>query len=305
MGWRTFHVNVSIEVRPSTLRKHGIEDTPREYTRNAPTYSALSEDWAFSIEAKYASMRTLPDPFGIPGPSFMPSLSARTIPKFYPPDLGTTWKCGSKPFRSEADALCAPDKWQRTAPRLRESSGGAQPARRKIVSFGLLGDQTLKFYHNPPGRTIPNHVSERTRAYRGTRTITIPPCRRAFFTTEHTESGSAGHRRRLGKDVVPMLQPQPCHRGRAPSRPLASPHVHFSHRSGIGPARDVPAPPSARGVRTRKGRNLLQPTGKRHPYHSPSLRPVNTEPRGGTKTRRCFESWLTHISITPPVTCMG
>ena len=76
--------------------------------------------------------------------------------------------------------------------------------------------------------------------------------------------------------------------GRAPSRPLASPHVHFSHRSGIGPARDVPAPPSARGVRTRKGRNLLQPTGKRHPYHSPSLRPVNTEPRGDTGTRSFF-----------------
>ena len=89
-----------------------------------------------------------------------------------------------------------------------------------------------------------------------------------------------------------MLQPQPCHRGRAPSRPLASPHVHFSHRSGIGPARDVPAPPSARGVRTRKGRNLLQPTGKHHPYHSPSLRPVNTEPRGDTGTRSFFRVGL-------------
>ena len=58
-----------------------------------------------------------------------------------------------------------------------------------------------------------------SRAYRGTRTIAIPPYRRTFFTTEHTESGFSGHRRRLGKDVVPMLQPQPCHRGRAPSRP--------------------------------------------------------------------------------------
>ena len=74
--------------------------------------------------------------------------------------------------------------------------------------------------------------------------------------------------------------------GRAPSRPLASPHVHFSHRSGIGLARDVPAPPSARGVRTRKGRNVLRPTGRQaHPQHeeSPSLRPVNTEPRGDTE----------------------
>ena len=29
-------------------------------------------------------------------------------------------------------------------------------------------------------------------------------------------------------------------------------HVHSSHKSGIGPTRDVPAPPSARGVRTRE-----------------------------------------------------
>ena len=69
-------------------------------------------------------------------------------------------------------------------------------------------------------------------------------------------------------------------------------HVHFSHRSGIGPARDVPAPPLAHGVRTRKGRNLLQPTGKRHPYHSPRLRPVNTEPRGDTGTRSFFRVGL-------------
>ena len=110
-------------------------------------------------------MRTLPDPFGIPGPSFMPSLSARTIPKFYPPDFEPAWKYGPKPFRSEAGVLCAPAKWQRTAPRLRKSSGGAQPARRKIVSFGLLGGRTPKFYHNPPGRTIPNRVSERTEGH--------------------------------------------------------------------------------------------------------------------------------------------
>ena len=57
-------------------------------------------------------------------------------------------------------------------------------------------------------------------------------------------------------------------------------HVHSSHRSGIGPARDVPAPPSARGVRTWEGRNLLRPSGRQaHPQHEeyPNLRPVNTE----------------------------
>ena len=234
-------------------------------------------------------MRTLPDPFGIPGPSFMPSLSARTIPKFYPPDFEPAWKYGPKPFRSEAGVLCAPAKWQRTTPRLRESSGVAQPARRKNRFIRPPWRPNTEILPQSAG---PDNPESRSGAYRWTRTIAIPSCRRAFFTIEHTESGFAGHRRRLGKDAAPMLQPQPCHRGRAPSRPLASPHVHFSHRSGIGPARDVPAPPSARGVRTRKGRNLLQPTGKRHPYHSPSLRPVNTEPRGDTGTRSFFRVGL-------------
>ena len=55
--------------------------------------------------------------------------------------------------------------------------------------------------------------------------------------------------------------PVSIHReGRASARPLTSPQVHSSHRSGIGPARNVPAPPSARGVQTREGRNLLRPT---------------------------------------------
>ena len=40
--------------------------------------------------------------------------------------------------------------------------------------------------------------------------------------------------------------------GRAPARPLASLHIHSSHRSGVGLERNVPAPPSARDVRTRK-----------------------------------------------------
>ncbi len=62
-------------------------------------------------------------------------------------------------------------------------------------------------------------------------------------------------------------------------------HVHSSHRSGIGPARDVPAPPSARGVRTRKVATCYDRPGDRptpkqaRPQHEeyPSLRPVNTE----------------------------
>ena len=121
------------------------------------------------------------------------------------------------------------------------------PASPRVARRGTARPAEESF-HRPPWRPNaeilpqsagPDNPESRFGAYRGTRTITIPSCRRTFFTTEHTESGFAGHRRRLGKDVVSTLQPQPCHRGRAPSRPLASPHIHSSHRSGIGPARDV------------------------------------------------------------------
>ena len=259
-----------------------------------PTYSALSEDWSFSIEAKYASMRTLPDPFGIPGPSFMPSLSARTIPKFYPPDLGSAWKYGPKPFRSEAGALCAPTKWQRTAPRFRESSGGAQPARRKTVSLGLLGDQTLKFYHNPPDRTIPNRVPERTEGHgrlqfhrtvvrflpQNTQNPALPDTEGGW---EKMSSRHFNHNPVTGE-------------GRAPSRPLASPHVHSSHRSGIGPARDVPAPPSARGARTQEVRNLLRPRERIHGYRRQI---EDTHGHGHNKLRSSIPPPPPHTKIAP------
>ena len=80
-------------------------------------------------------------------------------------------------------------------------------------------------------------------------------------------------------------------------------YTHFSHKSGIGPARDVPAPPSARGVRTRKGRNVLRPTGRQaHPQHEeyPSLRPVNTEPteaRGHGGFLELAYAHLNHIFV--------
>ena len=156
-------------------------------------------------------MRTLPDPFGIPGPSFMPSLSARTLPKFYPPDFEPTYNADPNPSGRRL-APCARQPNGKEQPRVSASRpAGHSPPGGKIVSFGLLGDQALKFYHNPPGRTIPNRVSERTEGHG--RLQFHRAVVRFFFTTEHTESGFAGHRRRLGKDVVPTLQPQPCHRG--------------------------------------------------------------------------------------------
>ena len=219
-------------------------------------------------------MRTLPDPFGIPGPLVHALPFRKDTPEVLPSRLRTRIRCGFKPFRSEAGALCAPAKWQRTAPRFRESPGGAQPARRKNRFIRPPWRPNVEILPQSAG---PDNPESRSGAYRGTWTIAIQPYHRTFFTTEHTESGFAGHRRRLKKDVVPILQPQPCQRGgtrsvascrrslpvcqrgatthRGGTRSVASAHhpthIHISHRSGIGPARDVPAPPSARGVRTR------------------------------------------------------
>ena len=186
-----------------------------------PTYSALSEDWSFSIEAKYASMRTLPDPFGIPGPSFMPSLSARTLPKFYPPDFGshtmrvqTLQVGGWHPMRASQMAKNSP-----ASPRV-VRRGTARPAENRFAWPPWRPNTEIL-----PQSAGSDNPESCFGAYRGTRTIAIPPCRRSFFfTTEHTESGFAGHRRRLGKDAAPapMLQPQPCHRGRVPSRLAAA-----------------------------------------------------------------------------------
>ena len=45
------------KARPSTLNKHKIEDTPHDGHATHLTYPARSEDWSFSIEAKYARLR--------------------------------------------------------------------------------------------------------------------------------------------------------------------------------------------------------------------------------------------------------
>ena len=102
-------------------------------------------------------MRTLPDPFGIPGPSFMPSLSARTIPKFYPPDFRPAYDTDPNPSGRRL-APCAHQPNGKEHPRVAASRpAGHSPPDGKTVSFGLPGGQTPKFYHNPPGRTIPNY----------------------------------------------------------------------------------------------------------------------------------------------------
>ena len=44
MEWRAFTTHVLCEVRPSTLNKHGIEDTPRDDHATRLTYSARSEE---------------------------------------------------------------------------------------------------------------------------------------------------------------------------------------------------------------------------------------------------------------------
>ena len=82
---------------------------------------------------------------------------------------------------------------------------------------------------------------------RGTRTAAIQSCRRMFFTTKHTKTGFVGHKRRLGKDVVPMLQPR-FH--------LSAPH-QWSRWEGRNSLRPCPRPcPQACRLRSRKSATL-------------------------------------------------
>ena len=132
-------------------------------------------------------MRTLPDPFGIPGPSFMPSLSARTIPKFYPPDSNPHGNTDPNP------------SGRRLTPCARQPNGKEQPAFPRVARRGTARPAEESFHS-------------------------------ASLETKHRNSTTI---LRAGQSqIMPRM----------------------------GPARDVPAPPSARGVRTWEGRSLLRPT---------------------------------------------
>ena len=96
---------------------------------------------------------------------------------------------------------------------------------------------------------------------------TLRPLGKGLFTTEHTETPFGRHGRGRGRCASHDSTTFPSHT------------LDLLDSIG-GPARDVPAPPSARGVRTREGRNLLRPTEQQaHLQHGecPSLRPINTE----------------------------
>ena len=123
-------------------------------------------------------MRTLPDPFGIPGPLVHALPFRKDTPEVLPSRLRTRIRCGFKPFRSEAGALCAPAKWQRTAPRFRESPGGAQPARRKNRFIRPPWRPNVEILPQSAG---PDNPESRSGAYRGTWTIAIQPYHRTFF----------------------------------------------------------------------------------------------------------------------------
>ena len=142
------------------------------------------------------------------------------------------------------------------------------PASPRVARRGTARPAENRFIQPPwrpnieilPQSAGPNNPESRSGAYRGTRTITIPPCRRAFLPQNTQNPASPDTEGGWEKMSSRHFNHNPVTgEGRAPSRPLASPHVHFSHRSGIGLARDVPAPPSARGVRTREGHNVLRP----------------------------------------------
>ena len=166
-------------------------------------------------------MRTLPDPrwdSRRPVPAVLwgdgtPGVSI-------PPGPSTTQTHSQQPLRVVVDGMCPSTEWQRTTPASPRvvRRGTARPAEKSFHSASFeakhrnsttirrAGQSRIAF------RSVPRDADDCN--------STVPSC--VFFLPEHTESGFAGHRRRLGKDAVPMLQPQPCHRGRAPSRLAAA-----------------------------------------------------------------------------------
>ena len=112
---------------------------------------------------------------------------------------------------------------------------------------------------------------------RGTRTAAIQSCRRMFFTTKHTKTGFVGHKRRLGKDVVPMLQPRfhlsaphqwPRREGRNSLRPCPQACRLRSRRSATLPTRpNVDTPPQQRMYA-----RVEASTGSRSRFHGDAFR---------------------------------
>ena len=148
-------------------------------------------------------MRTLPDPrwdSRLPVPA---ALWDNGIPGVsIPPGPSATQTHSQRPLRVAVDGMCPSTEWQRTTPRLRESSGGAQPARRKNRFIRPPRRPNTEILPQSAG---PDNPESRSGAYRGTRTIAIPPCRRAFFYHRT-------HRirlRRTQKEVGKRCRPRP------------------------------------------------------------------------------------------------
>ena len=180
------------------------------------------------------------------------------------------------------------------------------PASPRVVRRGTARPAESRFIRPPlrpnteilPQSAGPDNPESRSGAYRGTRTIAIPPCRRAFFFYQNTQNPASPDTEGGWEKMPPP--PRCFNHNPVTGDALRRVHVHSSHKSGIGPTRDVPAPPSVRGVRTREVATCYDRPGDRptpkqaRPQHEeyPRLRPVNTEPRGDTGTRRLFRVGL-------------
>ena len=148
-------------------------------------------------------MRTLPDPrwdsrLPVPAVLWGDGTSGVSIPR----GPSATQTHSQRPLRVAVDGMCPSTEWQRTTPRLRESSGGAQPARRKNRSIRPPWRPSTEILPQSAGADNPE---SRFGVYRGTRTIAIPPCRRVFFYHRT-------HRirlRRTQKEVGKRCRPRP------------------------------------------------------------------------------------------------
>ena len=190
----------SARLEPSTCQN--TEWKTRRVNEHATplAYRPFAESWSFPNKAKYADAYVAGSPLGFPAPRSCRPLGRRHSRSSIPLGPSATQTHSQRPLRVVVDGMCPSTKWQRTTPRLRESSGVAQPARRKNRFIRPPWRPNTEILPQSAG---PDNPESRSGAYRGTRTIAIPPCRRAFFYHRT-------HRirlRRTQKEVVKRCRP--------------------------------------------------------------------------------------------------
>ena len=218
----------SARLEPSTCQN--TEWKTRHVNEHATplAYRPFAESWSFPNKAKYADAYVAGSPLGFPAPRPCRPLGRRHSRSSIPLGPSATQTHSQRPLRVVVDGMCPSTKWQRTTPRLRESSGRAQPARRKNRFIRPPWRPNAEILPQSAG---PDNPESRSGAYRGTRTIAIPPCRRAFFLPQNTQNPASPD---TEGGWEKMSSPPRCFNhnpvpGDALRRVRSPPHMSISH----------------------------------------------------------------------------